>query len=298
MNEIEAHRVNIASTQRSALGEGPVWDAERKSLCWVDILGGKIHILDISENQHRSIDVGEMIGCIGIRRDGNFIAGLKSGIAFVNRDNSLITQILNPEIHLATNRFNDGKCDPAGRLWVGSMELSEKTGAGNLYMVDEDLQWTKKIEGVTISNGLAWTSDHRTFYYIDTPTRQVAAFDFDVTTGEISNKRIAIEIPASDGFPDGMTIDADDNLWIAHWDGWQVSRWDPRKGEKLLTVRLPAARITSCAFGGDALRDLYITSASTGLTEEQLKEQPDAGMLFVLKDSGYQGVRSTYFNYP
>ncbi|MEN9415054.1 MAG: hypothetical protein RLZ62_1358, partial [Bacteroidota bacterium] len=127
------------------------------------------------------------------------------------------------------------------------------------------------------SNGLAWSNDHRTMYYIDTPTFEVAAFDYDIATGSISNRRVAIRIPETDGYPDGMTTDREGCLWIAHWDGWQVTRWDPHTGRKIHHIPMPAARVTSCAFGGDTGSDLYITSARTGLSEEELGRMRGAG---------------------
>jgi sugar lactone lactonase YvrE len=142
---------------------------------------------------------------------------------------------------------------------------------------------------------MAWSSDYKTFYYIDTPTCEVVAYDFDLLTGNIGNKRVVIRIPPQEGFPDGMTIDNEGMLWIAHWDGWQVSRWNPNKGKKLLSIPLPVAQITSCTFGGDNLQDLYITSARVNLTEEQLKQQPLAGSLFVLRNSGFHGTPSFEF---
>jgi sugar lactone lactonase YvrE len=296
--KISPDRIDIASSEVSLLGEGPVWDAQRNSICWVDILGGFVHRLQVTSGSAQTLALQQLVGCVALCRDGNYIAGLKDGIGLVNCDNGKITLVANPESHLPGNRFNDGKCDPAGRLWVGSMALSEETGAGSLYAVDKNFRWKKMIDNVTISNGMAWSSDNRTFYYIDTPTRTVVAYNYDVETGSISNRKVVVNISANEGFPDGMTIDSEDNLWIAHWDGWQVSRWNPRTGQKILTVEMPAARITSCAFGGPSLEELYITSARTGLSEADLIKQPDAGKLFVLKSSGHQGVKTSYFNYP
>lgn len=287
----------IVVNHRCLLGEGPVWNAAGNSICWVDILKGNIHEFLLSENVHRRIAVKEMIGAVALCRNGDFLAALKTGLAFINKTDGAMKLLHHPEIHLPENRFNDGKCDPAGRFWVGTMALSEKVGAGCLFMIERDLSPSVKMEGVTISNGMAWSPDHKTFYYIDTPTFEVAAYDYDIETGEIANSKIAISIPEKEGFPDGMTIDTEGMLWIAHWDGWQVARWNPFTGEKLLSIRLPAARITSCTFGGDDLKDLYITSASIGLTEQQRGEQPLAGSLFVVKDCGFQGMQTVAFNY-
>lgn len=276
------------------LGEGPVWDAARKTVCWVDILNGEVHEFSTVAQHHRKIDVKDMVGAIALCNNGEYIAALKTGLAFVHKDSGRIRMLHHPEVHLPGNRFNDGKCDPAGRFWVGTMALTETPGAGSLYMIDKNLAHTKKIGGVTISNGMAWTDDHQTFYYIDTPTYEVVAYRYHLSTGEITERSVVIKIPKEDGFPDGMTIDAEGMLWIAHWDGWQVTRWDPRTGEKLSHIAMPVARVTSCTFGGEHLQDLYITSAKVGLSEKQLEEQPLAGGLFVLKKCG-QGVATAVF---
>ena len=279
------------------LGEGPVWDARQKAIYWVDILNGEIHEFLIPRKLHRSILVEDMVGSVALCTNGNFIAALKSGLAFINKDNGKIEMLHHPEVHLPNNRFNDGKCDPAGRFWVGTMALSEEAGAGSVYMIEKDLSYTKQIDVVSVSNGMAWSPDRKTFYYIDTPTFEVVAYDYDAPTGAITNKRVVIRIPQGEGFPDGMTIDNEGMLWIGHWDGWQVARWNPFTGEKLLSIPFPAARITSCTFGGEGLRDLYVTSARVGLTEQQLAEQPLAGSLFVISNCGFKGMPAFEFDY-
>ncbi len=175
------------------------------------------------------------------------------------------------------------------------MSLSEDAGAGSLYVLDSDLKCSQKIKGVTISNGLAWSADRKTFYYTDTPTLEVAAFDYDDYTGAISNRRTIIRIEEKEGYPDGMTIDNEGMLWIAHWNGWQVTRWNPATGTKLLSIKLPVAKVTSCTFGGENFDDLYITSAKVDLTEAELKEQPFAGSLFVIRQCGFKGLPSFEF---
>ena len=152
------------------------------------------------------------------------------------------------------------------------------------------------IGDVSISNGMAWSSDHQTFYYIDSPTKQVVAYDYENRSGHISNRRIVIQFADDDGFPDGMTIDTEDMLWIAHWNGWQVARWNPHTGEKLLQIKMPVAKVTSCTFGGEHFEDLYITTARVGLTEEELRKQPLAGSLFVLPKCGYKGLPAFEFS--
>jgi sugar lactone lactonase YvrE len=189
--------------------------------------------------------------------------------------------IADPEAHLPGNRFNDGKCDPAGRFWAGTMRIAEdQVGAGSLYCLDRDLTVRKMWEGITIANGIAWSSDAKTMYYIDTPTCAVAAFDYDLATGSIANRREIIRTPKEAGFPDGMTIDAEGMLWVAYWQGWRVVRWDPSTGEMLATVELPVERVTAPWFGGPNLDELYITTARIGLSDEARAQQPLAGSLF------------------
>lgn len=288
--------IEIVVNHNALLGEGPVWDASRKLICWIDILNGEIHEFSTGQKTHRVIPVHQMIGSFAVCTNGNFIAALQHGFAFIDRVSGEIKMISDTEKHLTNNRFNDGKCDPAGRFWAGTMSVTEEPGVGNVYMMKHGHAPFKKISNVTISNGMAWSVDHQTFYYIDTPTFEIVAYDYDKASGEISNKRLVIQIAKEDGYPDGMTIDNEGMLWIAHWDGWQVTRWNPFSGRKLYQVQLPAAKITSCTFGGENLDDLYITSARVGLTADELKNQPLAGCLFVIKNCGFKGLNAVEFN--
>ncbi|HEY9049216.1 MAG TPA: SMP-30/gluconolactonase/LRE family protein [Ohtaekwangia sp.] len=281
--------VEVVLDYQCYLGEGPVWDDQRKSILWIDIMQGDVHEYIPASRQHRKVNLSSMVGAVALQENGNLVAALKSGIYYMQRDSGALERLMHPEAHIEANRFNDGKCDADGRFWIGSMALSEEYGAGNLYRVDRDLSYTKVLDNVSLSNGLTWSHDNRTFYYIDTPTQQVVAFDFDIRSGIITHKRVIITIPETDGFPDGMTIDTEGMLWIAHWGGWQVSRWNPTTGEKIYQFQLPVAHVSSCAFGGDDFRDLYITSARKGLSEEALQQQPLAGSLFVIRNCGFQG---------
>jgi len=295
MVETTGLQLDVVVQHTCALGEGPVWDAKRNVICWIDILRGEIHEYSPEQKTHRTIHVHQMIGSIALCTNGNFIAALQNGFGFIDRTSGEVRIFSDPEENLPNNRFNDGKCDPEGRFWAGTMPLSENEPAGSVYVAGKDLSITKKIEGVTISNGMAWSRDEQIFYYIDTPTLEVVAYDYEKSTGHISNKRIVIKIPKEDGFPDGMTIDNDGMLWIGHWGGWQVARWDPDKGEKLHHIPLPVANVSSCTFGGDDLEDLYITTAKKGLTEDQLQKQPLAGSLFVVRNCGFKGMPAFEF---
>ncbi len=291
-----SNNVECVIDHSSLLGEGPVWDARNSCICWLDILNGTIHQFSTITNQHNVLEVGQMIGCIALTTDGNFIAGLKEGIGWIDRHSGKVEILTQPEQDLPGNRFNDGKCDPAGRFWAGTMALSEEQHAGNLYMVHHDRSIQKKKTAVTISNGLTWNQDAKSMYFIDTPTYKVLAFDFDLKTGDITNEHVVIEIQEKDGAPDGMTIDNEGMLWIAHWGGWQVSRWNPHSGKKLMHITLPVEKVTCCTFGGKHLNDLYITTARIDLSDAELQQQPLAGSLFVIRDCGFQGLPAVEYS--
>jgi sugar lactone lactonase YvrE len=279
----------IASDYPCLLGEGPVWDTEKQRLLWVDILNGNIHQFEPDTGINHIFHTGKLTGAVVLKEQGGLIAALHDGFAEIDLETGLVGDTIRPDDHPEENRFNDGKCDPRGRFWAGTMALAETLGAGSLYTFDADGAVSSKIGGVTISNGMAWTADEKLFYYIDTPTREVVAYDYHAETGLIENKRTVIVIPDGFGEPDGMTIDTEGMLWIAFWDGWKIARFNPFTSELLLKVDLPVARVTCCTFGGQNLDDIYITTASNGLTEDQLSEQPLAGATFVINNSGFTG---------
>ena len=191
-------------------------------------------------------------------------------------------------------RFNDGKCDPAGRFWVGTFDLEQKPHAGTLYRLDPDGSLHVMLRGITNSNGIAWSLDKKLMYYIDTPTLTVQAFDYDHATGAIANPRVIIRIPEGAGFPDGMTIDAEGKLWVALWGGGAVHRYHPATGALLQAVAVPAPYTSSCAFGGPDLKTLYITTARGGLSPEQLEEFPESGNVFAV-EPGVAGVPALFY---
>ncbi|MFT4156177.1 SMP-30/gluconolactonase/LRE family protein [Parafilimonas sp.] len=276
------------------LGEGPVWDAAGNSILWLDILQGEIHQFNINTKQHSIFTAGEMVGCIAPREQGGFVAGLEYGIGFIDTEKKEVKHFIHPEEGL-NNRFNDGKADAAGRFWTGSMSKTEEENKGNFYMVDTDLSIHKKIENVSISNGLAWNTDNTILYYINTPINYVFAFDFNMETGEINNQRVVVDLTHEKGFADGMTIDEEGMLWIAFYDGWRVARYNPVTGDLLQQIDLPVANATCCTFGGTDFTDLYITTASKGMSKEALAQQPHAGKLFVVKNTGIKGTPAQKF---
>jgi len=292
--------IKVVGNISSSLGEGPLWNKKNNKIYWIDILYGHLHSFDPQKNEQTTIELHQMIGSFSLSQNNKIIAALKEGIYWVDIQTGNKELIMQPEIQLPNNRFNDGKCDPAGRFWAGTMSLSEEKEAGSVYVIEKnkstnELVSKKIISHTTISNGMAWNNDQNIFYFIDTPTFNIVAYDYDIATCEIKNKRVVVAIAPTEGYPDGMTIDAEGMLWVAHWDGWQVSRWNPNNGEKLMSIKLPVAKITSCTFGGPTLNDLYITSASVGLSEQALKEQPLAGALFVLPNCGYTGLPAFEF---
>lgn len=272
----------IADAQLT-LGEGPSWDAENGLLYWVDIEQYRVYTYDPAKGELRHRDVGQYVGAVAPRQGGGLVMALQHGFYTYDPATDTTKLIAEPEAHLPNNRFNDGKCDPAGRFWAGSMSLVGESGTGKLYRLDSDGTATPMVDGVSCSNGLAWSPDQQTMYYIDTPTMQVVAYTYDIDTGDIRDSRTAVRFERGMGAPDGMTIDAEGMLWIAHWGGWRVSRWNPNTGEKLTEIAVPAAHVTSCVFAGTDLTELYITTARTGLDAAALEQQPQAGGIFRVK---------------
>jgi len=283
-------QVEVVLPHRCIVGEGPFWDAKRNTICWVDSIRGEIHEYATASKQHNIIPVGQMIGSAVICADGNFLAALAGGIGYVDRESGEVALVASPESDLPGNRFNDGKCGPDGKFWAGTMSHVYEPEMGNFYVFDQNHNISRKMTKIGISNGMAWSLDHRRFYYIDTLAHNVVAYDYDKNTSEITNKRVVIDIPKEDGYPDGMTMDTEGMLWIAHWGGWQVTRWNPDTGEKLLSIPFPVSRVSCCTFGGENLEDLYVTTASRELTDEELAEQPLSGSLFVVKNIGFKGL--------
>lgn len=263
---------------KATLGEGPAWDSKTQTLYWVDILEKRIYA-----GTQILAQLDDVIGCLAPRKNGHLILSLSEaegrlGFADLEPDTAQLT-VLTTLDEIQTNRVNDGKCDPAGRFLAGTMDMNEKDPNGALYSFDGK-QVTRLLDGITISNGLAWSVDHKIFYYIDTPTRAVKAFDYDLATGQIENPRVAVYIPESLGWPDGMTSDTDDNLWIAIWGGAQMTKWNPRTGKLLEQIPVPALHTSSCVFGGKDMNELYVTSARVGMSEADLKKYPLSGGLF------------------
>ena len=261
----------------SFLGEGPVWDARIGRVAWVDILEGRLH-LTAGDGETRTITLPSPVGSIVPRARGGWVAALTDGFWAV-ADDGAVERLADVQSDRPDLRFNDGKCDPQGRFWAGTMALDHRAAAGALYRLDADLSVHRLLDGVAISNGLDWSVDGRTMYYIDTPTRRIDRFDFDPADGSITGRRPFASIAAGDGSPDGLTVDAEDGVWVALWDGWTVRRYLP-DGSIDREIRLPVSEVTCPAFGGPDLDELYITTAWELLSAEQHAREPLAGALF------------------
>lgn len=285
----EAPAICLADV-KATLGEGPMWDSRQSALFWVDLPNRQL--FRWSETQGvRRIALADHLCSLAPRQRGGFIGAGYQGFLAIAEDFSL-SPIGNPEPELPGNRFNDGKLDRAGRFWAGTMDRAEATDSGSLYRLDADLRWSRVDTGYRVTNGPAFSRDGRTLFHTDSACQRVFAFDL-AADGQLSNRRIHLQFGAGEGYPDGMTVDAQDCLWIAFWDGWCLRRFAP-DGTCLATVPMPVARPTSCTFGGPALDQLFISSAARDLTPDQKVGQPQAGGLFMIRP-GVSGLADVPF---
>jgi len=275
--------VDLAVPHRAVLGEGPRWDAAHARLLWVDIEAGELHVFDPRSGGDRALPLGGRVGAVAPVSAGHALVALARRLAIVDLDDGSLDPVV--EIpHDDDRRLNDGACDARGRFWIGSMALDERPGGGALYRYANgalDLV----LEQVSLSNGLGWSPDGRTMYYVDSPEGCIHAFDFEVDAGTIANRRIFVEIDG--GTPDGLTVDHEGGVWIALWGGSSVRRYTP-DGMLDAIVDVPAAKVTACCFGGDDGGTLYVTTASRDLTPEERQAQPHAGCVFAA-DPGVTG---------
>lgn len=278
---------------RAELGESPVWDPNRNVLWFVDILGRRIHRYDPAHSETASLEVPQEIGAVVPRRGGGLVAAVRDGIAHIDDETGAFELITPIEADRPANRMNDAKCDRRGRLWAGTMAFEATPTSGTLYRYDPDRTLTVVLDGLSISNGLGWSGNDRTMYFVDSASG-IDRFDFDLIAGTLENRRRLITIPSDIGLPDGMTIDSEDHLWVAIWGGSRVQRYTP-EGRLDREIQLPASHVTSVAFAGPTLKDLYITTARVGLTADQLEHEPLAGACFVCQP-GLIGTQTNLFN--
>lgn len=270
------------------LGEAPAWCPKEQVVYWVDIDGKAILRIDPKSGDRRVFTQDFEFGCIVKRADGGFIAGTNGGLVYLDAELASCEVFSVPETEFPRNRFNDGKCDRRGRFWVGSTDIDETDPNGALYRVNGSGEVSRMFPGVIVSNGLGWSPDDRTMYFTDSGLGVIHAFDFDVDAGEIENRREFARVAPGDGMPDGLAVDAEGFVWGAHWGGWRLTRYDP-DGRIDRVIDMPVPQVTSVAFGGDGLEQMFVTTARLGMSADQLREAPLSGGLFMI-DAGVAGL--------
>jgi|BEDMetMinimDraft_2_1075160.scaffolds.fasta_scaffold03090_1 sugar lactone lactonase YvrE len=270
----------VSGAPRSILGEGPSWDEESGTLYWVDIKGGRVHWWNLSSGTFRTLDLKQTVSCVvPTRVKGKVMVTLKQSFAVLDLNSGSLSKV--KEIRASDRvRFNDGKCDPRGRFWAGTMDMEEREPLGSLYVLGSDMSLRGVVEKVTVSNGIGWSPDHSEMYYIDSPTRRIMVLDYDVDTGQVKDRGRRIDLSSYPGVPDGMTVDSEGKLWVALWGGNRVLRIEP-SGRVIGEVKVPALHVTSCVFGGARLNTLFITTAQDDVNSPAKTEGPD-GRLFMI----------------
>ena len=276
-------------------GEGPLWDAEKQQLYWVDLLQGKYHKGDWNTHQIETFSIGQPIGFLALReKKEGLVMGVRDGFGFFNEQQSSFKLIdPSPEQHNDKVRFNDGAVDPMGRFFGGTMEWDGAKDIGKLFRLDTDHSWKLMEENIFITNGMGWNPQKDTFFMIDTLRHGLYAYDYDLATGDISNRRVHIQFGENE-FPDGMTIDNEGGFWVAMWEGSKVIHFD-KTGKKVKEIAVPALHTTSCCFGGKDLKTLFITTSKLPLTEEERKDNPLAGRTFMI-ETDMKGQLEPKFN--
>ena len=264
------------------LAEGPHWAVGKGKLYWVDILGSAIIEGDPKTGKRESFKMPGMVGVAVPKKSGGFLVATDTGIKMVEEQGTQISTLTDPEADKPGNRFNDGKCDPRGRFWGGTMAIDGSPNQGTLWRYDPDGTIRKMDGGFNLSNGLCWSPDHKLFYFTDSGRQIIYVYDFDLSSGDIINRRAFAHIPKSNGVPDGLTVDSEGFLWSANWDGWCITRYDP-DGQVERVIKLPVPRPTSCIFGGEDLSTLFVTTARFRLSPEQLNDAPLSGSIFAVE---------------
>ncbi|MEU9335760.1 SMP-30/gluconolactonase/LRE family protein [Streptomyces sp. NPDC048290] len=267
-------RYEVAVRADAQLGEGPTWDADTGRLLWVDILGRRVHTYEPATGRRTVRTTDQHVGAAKPRAGGGLVLNLRDGVALLDPDGTVRWLHHEP---VPGRRANDAAVAPDGSLWAGTMCYDETPGGATLTRYTADGQAEVVLPDVTVGNGTGWSPDGGLLYYVDSTTRRVDVFDHD--DGRLHGRRPLTEVTA--GFPDGLTVDADGCVWVALWDGGAVHRYTP-SGALDRVLELPAPRVTSCAFGGPGLTDLYVTTARTGLT----RPTPLSGSVLVVPDVG------------
>jgi sugar lactone lactonase YvrE len=277
------------------LGECTVWDERRRVLWWVDIRAPALKRYEPTSGVVHALALREVIGSFGLTHEGGMIAGMKSGLYLLDPLSGALELIAAPERDQPQSRFNDGRCDRAGRFWAGTMADGPRAPVGALYRLEPDGKCVGVRTGITVPNSIAWSPDDRTMYFADTHLQMLWAYDFDVQSGTMSNERLFADCRNQPGKPDGSCVDADGCLWNAEYGGGRVVRYRP-DGRIDGVIEVPVSNVTCCCFGGDALDTLYITTASQRMTPEQLAREPLAGALFACRP-GVTGMTEARFGH-
>jgi L-arabinonolactonase len=286
-------QVTCVLDSKSFLGEGPLWDPRDQALWWVDIKKRLIHRTDPASGVTAQWRVPEDLGCLAVREQGGLVVTMTSGFYFFDPVSGHFDPIIDPEADQAENRFNDGKVDRQGRFWAATMHDPQTLASGSLYRLDPDLSCHRMVEGIHVSNGLAWSPDSRVMYYADSLAYAIWAWDFDAAAGEIANRRLFMDTRPTGGLPDGATVDAEGCYWLTLARTGNITRYDPN-GRPMQTIALPTDLPTCVIFGGADLDILDCTSATLGRGEKELVGQVGAGGLFAI-DAGVKGMPEAHF---
>jgi gluconolactonase len=296
----------LAKNTCETVGEGPFWEEATNSLLYVDIVKGDVHRWSAISGDDTVLHFHDTVSFIVPRSvGGGYVIGLGRTVSSLDWD-SMNTEVLCEVDHGTQNRFNDAKCDSSGRLWAGTMGYMVPPAQldrhqGSLYSVDHDHKVRKHVDNLDISNGMAWSLDNTVMYFIDSIPRKIYALDFDLTTGTLSNQRVAVDFGEGTfdtlGNPDGMCIDSEDKIWVACYDAGKVVRFDVQTGTQIQTINFPVKKTTSCCFGGPNFSELYVTTCRLGLTDEEFHaNQPLAGSVFKVTGLGVHGFAAPTYN--
>ena len=285
--------IEVVRHDKNLVGEGPAWNVAEQALYWVDIHAPAIQRLGF-DGAFRSYPMPRAVGSFVFRQGGGLIAGMKGGFCAVDLEAGSVEHIADPEPQHPANRLNDGKCDRRGRYWCGTLDANQAEPTGSIYRLDSDRTVHRMDTGFTVSNGMAFTPDDSRMYFSDSRGETVYTYDFDVAAGTIRNRQVFLSTRDMPGRIDGATCDAEGCYWGALVHDWAIVRFDPQ-GRLDRMIRLPIRHPTMCAFGGPNMDILYVTSASTWMTEQEAPSQPLAGALFAIHNTGSTGVPEPHF---